>query len=60
MTHTEHIKFLESVIDKLISHVVTVGGKPFISRQEFNLTSVHHDAPKDYSYDDYVIDSMDD
>lgn len=38
--------------------IYCVDGTPFISREEFDKSLSHPDAPKDYSYDDYVADSQ--
>lgn len=38
--------------------LMTVGGEPFITREEFERISKEPGAPKDYTYDQYVADSM--
>lgn len=53
------IKYLELVIDELIMWCVTNnGGKRIMSRSEFEKSSKHPDAPKDYSYEEFVMDSI--
>jgi hypothetical protein len=52
------IAFLQSVIDKFITICEHQDGTPFITREEFNKDLSHPDAPKDYSYDDYINDSF--
>lgn len=37
--------------------LITVSGRPFITREEFNRSLSEHGAPQDYSYDEYVKDS---
>ena len=60
MNEQDRIKFLESLIDKLILRVVTNSGGGFISRAAFNRQAEQPGAPKDYSYDEYVMDCCDD
>lgn len=60
MNDADRIKFLETVIDELMRHMRTYGGDPFISRAAFNEANKLPGAPKDYSYDEYVMDCIGD
>lgn len=45
-------------IKKYDESLPLVGGGFFISREQFELDSKDSDAPQDYTYDDYMRDSM--
>jgi hypothetical protein len=47
-----------STINKFDFNLPLVGGGFFISREQFELDAQHPDAPKGYSYDQYILDSM--
>ena len=47
-----------STINKFDFNLPLVGGGFFISREQFELDSKDSDAPQDYTYDDYMRDSM--
>lgn len=45
-------------MEKYDYNLPLVGGGFFISREQFELDASQHGAPADYSYDQYVLDSM--
>jgi hypothetical protein len=49
---------VKTKIEKYDFSLPLVGGGFFISREQFELDSKHPGAPKDYTYDDFMADSM--
>lgn len=45
-------------MEKFNYNLPLVGGGFFISREQFDLDASQPGAPADYSYDQYVLDSM--